>query len=372
MTAAAPVRFELLATCGAARAGLLHTPHGTILTPAFMPVGTQATVKAVTREELAAAGATIVLANTYHLMLRPGAEVVRTLGGLHRFMAWPGAVLTDSGGFQIYSLAELRQLSDEGVSFRSHLDGAAVDLTPEGALVIQEALGADIIMPLDECPPGDAPRAAVEAAVRRTTAWLRRTIAARTRTADQALFGIVQGGIHPDLRAAHAAELAALDLPGYAIGGLSVGEGRPAMREIAALTAAALPADRPRYLMGVGTPGDLAAGVAGGVDLFDCVMPTRNARNGQLFTRRGKLNLRNARFRTDPAPPDPGCDCATCVTYSAAYLHHLYRAREILALRLGTIHNLHFYLALMRRMRAAILADRLDSWRAEEAGALFC
>jgi queuine tRNA-ribosyltransferase len=367
-----PVRFEVVATCGAARAGLLHTPHGTIPTPVFMPVGTQATVKALTREELTAAGVRLLLANTYHLMLRPGADVVAALGGLHRFMSWDGALLTDSGGFQVYSLAALRAVTDEGVDFRSHLDGAAWTLTPERAVALQEALGADITMPLDECPPGDADRAHVERAVRRTTEWLRRALAARRRTGDQALFGIVQGGVHADLRRAHAAELAALDLPGYAIGGLSVGEGRPAMRETAALTAAALPADRPRYLMGVGTPGDLAAGVAAGVDLFDCVMPTRNARNGQLFTQAGKVNLRNARFRAEPGPPDPACACPTCANYSAAYLHHLYRAREVLALRLGTVHNVHFYGGLMRGLRDAVLAGRVDAWRNDHAAALFC
>jgi len=353
--------FRLETTCGAARLGRMTTAHGEVATPAFMPVGTHATVKAVTPEELRLCGAGIVLCNTYHLYLRPGHELIRDLGGLHRFMHWDGPILTDSGGFQVFSLSALRRIDDEGVRFRSHLDGSAHLLTPEKSMEVQAALGSDVAMVLDECPPLPAPRDAVEAAVARTTRWARRGRDAYRGPGVP--FGIVQGGTDEALRERSAAELCALDFPGYAIGGVSVGEPPEAIARIARFTAARLPEERPRYLMGVGRPEDLVEAVAGGVDLFDCVMPTRNARNGTLFTSEGKVNIKREQYRNDPLPLDPACACETCAQYSRAYLRHLFVANEILASRLNTIHNLFFYLGLMRRMREAIATGTFVAFR---------
>ncbi len=356
--------FAVDARSGRARAGTLVTPHGAVDTPAFMPVGTAAAVKAVTRRDLTEAGAQIVLANTYHLMLRPGDPLIAQLGGLHGFTGWTGPWLTDSGGYQVFSLAKLRRLTEEGVRFQSHLDGSSHLLTPERSMEVQMNLGADIAMAFDECPPYPAPREAVEEATARTTRWARRSRDAHTRP-DQWLFGIVQGGVHPDLRARSAEEITALGFPGYAIGGLSVGEPKDDMLRVLEHLGPILPADRPRYLMGVGTPEDLVEGVARGIDLFDCVLPTRNARNGQLFTSRGKVSIRNARYRADPAPPDPECACYTCRTASRAYLRHLHMAGEMSAATLMTIHNLSFYLDTLRKLRQSIRLGRFEECRSE-------
>ena len=342
-------------TCNA-RAGVLHTPHGEISTPVFAPVGTQATVKTLTPDELVDMGATLILANTYHLYLRPGADVIARLGGLHQFMGWSGPILTDSGGFQVFSLETLRKVSDEGVVFRSHIDGSEHFLSPEKAVAIQEQLGADIILALDECPdPMDY--AYNKAALERTHLWAERCLKAH-KHADQALFGILQGGIFPDLRRESAHFLTSLDFAGYAIGGLSVGEPKVKTWETLEFTVPLLPADKPRYLMGVGSPEDLFEGVERGVDIFDCVLPTRLARNGAVFTSQGRINLRKAQFAQDPAPIEEGCGCYTCRHFSRAYLRHLYKAGEILGLRLNSIHNLYFLLDLMRRIRTAITENR--------------
>jgi len=353
--------FELIATDGRARAGLFHTPHGPVETPVFAPVGTHGTVKAMSPQDLHQVGATLVLANTYHLYLRPGDERIARLGGLHRFMGWDGPLLTDSGGFQVFSLGELRELDDEGVTFRSHLDGSIHRLTPEKAIRIQENLGADIIMALDECPEPLDYAYNVEA-LERTHRWAERCREAHRRE-DQALFGIVQGGVFPDLRRKSAAFLTALDFPGYAIGGLSVGEPKAQTYAMLDLLDPLLPADRPRYLMGVGTPEDLVEGVARGVDIFDCVLPTRMARHGAALTRTGRLNMRNARFAEDPTPLDPTCTCYTCQHFSRAYLRHLVQNNEILGHHLLTRHNLHTLIQLMREIRAAILTGRFQQFR---------
>ena len=344
-----------------ARLGRIDTPHGGIATPAFAPVGTQATVKALDPRDLENLGADLILSNTYHLYLRPGADLIAELGGLHRFMGWDGPILTDSGGFQVFSLAEKRQVSDEGVVFASHIDGSRHLFTPEMVVHVQEQLGADIIMCLDECAePHD--RAYNEQALARTHAWAERCRAAQGRS-DQALFGIVQGGIFADLREASARFLADLDFPGYAIGGLSVGETKEQMYSMLDITVPSLPADKPRYLMGVGAPEDLLEGVARGVDLFDCVLPTRLARNAALFTRQGRLNIRNAQFARDARPIEAGCSCYTCQHFSRAYLRHLFKAGELLAYRLATIHNVHFLLALMRDIRAALAQGRFVAFK---------
>ena len=353
--------FSMRAEDGAARLGRMTTAHGAVDTPAFMPVGTAGAVKAVTPEELRLCGAQIVLANTYHLYLRPGHAIVRELGGLHSFMHWDGPILTDSGGFQAFSMEALRRLDEEGVRFKSHLDGSLHLLTPESSMEIQAALGSDVAMVLDECPPLPSPREALEEAVERTSRWAERS--RRAYRGPGALFAIVQGGTHADLRARSAEALVALDFPGYAIGGVSVGEPPQAIAAVARTTAALLPQAKPRYLMGVGRPEDLVEAVAGGVDLFDCVMPTRNARNGTLFTSRGKVNIKREENRKDPGPLDPDCACETCRHYSRAYLRHLYVSGEILAARLHTIHNLTFYLGLMRRMREAIAEQRFAAFR---------
>ncbi len=350
-----------------ARVGRLITPHGDIETPAFLPVGTAGTVKGVLPEQVRAAGYGLILANTYHLALRPGVEVVARHGGLHRFMNWDGAILTDSGGFQVFSLGrgigegrggKAPKVTDEGVVFRSHIDGAPVEFTPEGVVAMQEALGSDIAMVLDVCPPSTAGRDEIERAVERTSLWARRSIQARTR-ADQALFGIVQGGLDLDLRRRHAAEITALPFDGFAIGGLSVGE--PLARRIPVVEGAAswLPEDRPRYLMGVGTPQDLVQAALAGVDFADCVFPTRAGRNGLLFTSAGRVAIRNAAHRDDLSPADPECDCPTCRSYTRAYLRHLTLCGEVLASVLNTLHNLHFFSRLMARIRAAIRAGTL-------------
>ncbi|MBI3756635.1 MAG: tRNA guanosine(34) transglycosylase Tgt [Deltaproteobacteria bacterium] len=341
----------------AARLGRLHTPHGEVATPAFMPVATQGTVKATSPRELREIGAQIVLANAYHLYLRPGAELVEQLGGLHRFMGWDGPILTDSGGYQVFSLKDLCRVSEEGVHFRSHLDGSAHFLTPENVVRTQEALGVDIAMVLDECVPGPASFAEAELAVGRTTRWAERALAAK-RHDKQVLFGIVQGGVYPELREQSARELIRLNFPGYAVGGLSVGEDPSVTLRLAAHSIQFLPAERPRYLMGVGTPEQLVRYVALGFDMFDCVMPTRNARNGTLFTRFGKLNIRRAAYAQDARPVDEECECYTCQHFSRAYLRHLAVAGEILSARLNTLHNLHFYQYLMRSMREALAGGR--------------
>ena len=351
----APVRFELLKQDGAARAGRLATPHGAVETPAFMPVATQGTVKGLSPDDLRAAGAQIVLANAYHLFLRPGHELVRDMGGLHRFMAWDGPILTDSGGFQVFSLSKLRRLGEEGVEFRSHIDGSLRLLTPEICVEIQHALGVDILHPLDECLPHPVPLADAERSLALTLRWLGRSVAAHAAAgAGRALFGIVQGGGYEMLRRRAVEATCAYDLPGYAIGGLAVGETKSLLYDIAELVAGLLPAGRPRYLMGVGKPPDLVEAVARGVDLFDCVLPTRNARNGQAFTADGPLTITHARFTRDAAPLDSECPCEACRRFSRAYLRHLFLARELLAYRLLSLHNLTFYLGLMAAMRRAV------------------
>ncbi len=344
-----------------ARLGRCHTAHGVFHTPAFIPVGTQATVKAMTPEELRDLGAEIILSNTYHLYLRPGHERIRRLGGLHRFMHWEHPLLTDSGGFQVFSLNSLVKVSEEGVEFKSHLDGSRHFITPEKAIAIQEALGADIIMCLDECTPYPASHEEAECSLQRTLKWSRRCRESH-RASHQALFGIVQGGMYSDLRQKGVEVLVEIGFDGYALGGLSVGENKESMTRVIGETAPLLPENLPRYVMGLGMPGDMIEAVREGVDMFDCVLPTRNARNGMLFTRSGKMAIKNAKYAEDPSPIEPGCPCYTCRNYSRAYLRHLYFAEEILAFRLNTIHNLHFYLTFMREMRQAIAEDRLDGF----------
>ena len=352
------VRFELLHQDREtqARRGRLHTPHGVVETPVFMPVGTQGSVKGVGPDELTSLGARIILGNTYHLMLRPGEALVKEMGGLHRFISWPHAMLTDSGGFQVFSLAGKRTLNENGAEFQSHLDGSRHVLTPERSVEIQEALGADIIMAFDECPPSDTERPILEASLARTTRWLHRCAAA-WKEPKTSLFGIVQGALDLELRRRHLEEVCAVDLPGYALGGYSVGESPEAMQASVAEVAPLLPKNKPRYLMGVGTPVDLLRCVQAGVDMFDCVLPTRCARNGLLFTSRGKLVIRNAVYARDERPVDPGCHCYTCKNFSRAYLRHLFAAKEILAMRLNTLHNLAFFIGLMERARVAIEQD---------------
>ncbi|MBI5644377.1 MAG: tRNA guanosine(34) transglycosylase Tgt [Deltaproteobacteria bacterium] len=344
-----------------ARLGTFTTPHGKVNTPIFMPVGTKGAVKGVTPEDLEAIGVEILLSNTYHLYLRPGHELVKSLGGLHRFMNWKGPILTDSGGFQVFSLCKLRKIDETGVQFSSHLDGAKCVLTPESAIEIQEALGADIIMPLDECTPYPATREYAMNSMNLTHRWAKRSKEKKSANG-QALFGIIQGGMFKDLRRESLEAIVDIGFEGYALGGLSVGEEKPLMQEVIASTAPNLPEDKPRYLMGVGTPEDLVFGVSMGIDMFDCVMPTRNARNGTLFTRRGKLVIKNAQYERDPAPVDEECGCYTCRNYSRAYLRHIYMMGEILSSRLNTVHNLHYYLSIMKEMREAIAGDRFGEW----------
>ena len=355
------MKFELLATSGAARRGRLLFERGTVETPAFMPVGTYGTVKAMTPEELRASGAQIVLGNTFHLMLRPGAETMRALGGLHRFMHWDGPILTDSGGFQVWSLSGLRKITEEGVKFASPVNGDRIFLTPERAIEVQHALGSDVVMQFDECTPYPATEKQARQSMELSARW-----AARCKTAHGAnhgaLFGIVQGGMHADLRRESLARLREIGFDGYAVGGLSVGEPEVERLQVLDAIGSELPPDHPHYLMGVGTPRDLVQAVARGIDMFDCVMPTRNARNGHLFTSEGVIKIRNAVHREDPRPLDPACDCPTCTNYSRAYLHHLDRCNEILGSRLNTIHNLHYYQNHMRRIREAIEQGRFEAF----------
>ena len=345
-----------------ARAGVLHTSRGDVETPVFMPVGTQATVKTMTPEEVWAVGGRLILGNTYHLYLRPGVELVRQLGGLHRMMHWDGPILTDSGGFQVFSLSPLRQVTDAGVTFRSHIDGSTHYFTPETAMEAQTALGSDIAMAFDECAPYPCSYDAASDAVRRTSRWAERCLAAQA-PAGPAVFGILQGGVYPELRRQSANELTALDFPGYAIGGLSVGEPKELMYEVLDYTVPLLPVDKPHYLMGVGSPDCLVEGVYRGIDMFDCVLPTRLARNGTVLTGKGKLVLRNATYAKDPAPIDPACPCYTCRHYSRAYLRHLLKAGEVLGIRLTTIHNLSYITGLMAELRQAIRQGRLTEYR---------
>lgn len=361
------VTYELIKTCkqSGARLGRVHTPHGTIETPVFMPVGTLATVKTMSPEELKQMDAQIILSNTYHLYLRPGYEIVRRAGGLHRFMNWDRPILTDSGGFQVFSLSERRKITEEGVEFKSHLDGSKLFLSPESSMEIQNALGADIIMAFDECPPYPASHEYVKQSLERTTRWAERCLKAHARPHDQALFGIVQGGMYEDLRRQSAEQLTSLDFPGYAIGGLSVGEPKEVMYQMLEITTPLLPANKPRYLMGVGSPDALLEGAIRGVDMFDCVLPTRIARNGTCMTSQGRLVIRNAKYQDDFGPLDPECSCYTCTHYSRAYIRHLIKADETFGIRLTTYHNLHFLLDLMRKIRQAIMEDRLLDFRDE-------
>jgi queuine tRNA-ribosyltransferase len=356
--------FRLLATDGAARRGEIATPHGTVATPAFLPIGTQATVKGLAPEAVRATGADIVLANTYHLMLRPGAERIAALGGLHRFMNWPRAILTDSGGFQVMSLSQLRKVEDKGVTFRSHLDGAMVELSPERAIEVQHLLGSDIAMQLDECLQLPASQGELQRAMHLSLAWAERSKRAFERTGGTALFAIVQGGDDLRLRAESARVLTEMGFHGYAIGGLAVGEPQQVMLRIVEVVASALPAERPRYLMGVGTPEDIVEAVARGIDMFDCVLPTRNGRHGLAFTRFGPINLKNARHADDPRPIDEASSSSAARDYSRAYLHHLVKANEMLGAILLTTVNLAYYQALMADMRAAIAAGTFADFRA--------
>ena len=356
------MEFRVKASDGNARRGELKLAHGTVQTPAFMPVGTYGTVKAMSPRELEEAGAEIVLGNTFHLWLRPGLAVVEKHGGLHRFMGWEKPILTDSGGFQVFSLGNMRKISEEGVAFQSPVNGDKLFLTPEEAMRIQRVLNSDIVMVFDECTGHPATREVAQASMQMSLRWAERSKRAHAGNAN-ALFGIVQGGMHEDVRDESMQALAAMGFDGYAIGGVSVGEPKEDMERIVAHAAPRLPANAPRYLMGVGTPEDLVASVAQGVDMFDCVLPTRNARNGWLFTRWGDVKIKNARHREDTGPLDPDCACYTCRNFSRAYLHHLHRANEILGARLNTIHNLHYYLELMAGLRGAIERRDLPAWR---------
>ncbi len=358
------IRYEHVHTCkqSGARAGRLHTPHGIIETPIFMPVGTLATVKGMSPEELLEMGSQIILSNTYHLWLRPGSDLVREAGGLHNFMNWQKPILTDSGGFQVFSLSNIRTIEEEGVHFRSHLDGSKLFLTPEKAMDIQHDLGADIIMSFDECAPIPATREYVKDSLERTTRWAERGLNHHVKSGNdkkQALFGIVQGGEYSDLRKQSAREITSLDFPGYSIGGLSVGEPKPLMYEMLEETVPLLPFDKPRYLMGVGSPDALIEGVIRGIDMFDCVLPTRIARNGTTMTSQGRLVVKNQKYSRDFSPLDPNCDCYTCRNYTRAYIRHLFKANEMFGARLTTYHNLHFLLNLMSDVRQAILNDSL-------------
>lgn len=359
-----PGTFKIIhndASCGA-RLGSLNTPHGAIETPIFMPVGTNATVKAMTPENLLAVNAQIILANTYHLYLRPGHRLVEKMGGLHRFMNWERPILTDSGGFQVFSLGELRKISEEGVRFQSHIDGSRHMLTPELAIAIQEALGADIIMCFDECPPATAEYDYVSRSLELTARWARRCKDAHSREGQQ-LFGIIQGGMHYDLRARSIEDICSIGFDGYALGGLSVGEEKEQMYGVMECCSPLLPKESPRYIMGIGAPEDLIEAIWHGYDMFDCVMPTRNARNGMLFTSQGRINIKSKIYEEDDGPLDPACGCLVCRNYSRAYLRHLYRAGEILASQLNTYHNLHYYLDLMKQARSAISANSFDQFR---------
>ncbi|KGG81520.1 tRNA guanosine(34) transglycosylase Tgt [Caloranaerobacter azorensis] len=361
------VKYELIkeSTECRARLGKLYTPHGVIETPIFMPVGTRATVKTMTPEELKDLGAQIILSNTYHLYLRPGHELIKEAGGLHKFMNWDRPILTDSGGFQVFSLGDLRKITEEGVEFRSHIDGSRHFISPEKSIEIQNALGSDIMMAFDECAPYPSDRDYVKHSLERTTRWAKRCKEAHRNPDTQALFGIVQGGVYRDLREQSAKEIVDLDFPGYAIGGLSVGEPKELMYEVLDYTVPLLPKNKPRYLMGVGSPDCLFEGVIRGIDMFDCVLPTRIARNGTVMTSHGKVVIRNAKYARDFGKLDPECDCYTCRNYSRAYIRHLFNVNEILGARLTTIHNLYFLLRLMENIRLAIKEDRLLQYKEE-------
>jgi queuine tRNA-ribosyltransferase len=361
------IKYEHIKTCkqSGARLGKVHTPHGTFETPIFMPVGTLATVKTMSPEDLKQMNAQIILSNTYHLWLRPGEDIIEEAGGIHRFMNWDRPVLTDSGGFQVFSLSDLRHITEEGVHFRNHLSGEKLFLTPEKSMQIQNSLGPDIMMAFDECPPYPAEHSYMKASVERTSRWAERCIKAHARPEDQGLFGIIQGGEYEDLRRQSAEDLVSLDFPGYAIGGLSVGEPKNVMNEVLEYTTPWLPQDKPRYLMGVGSADSLIDGAIRGIDMFDCVLPTRIARNGTLMTSTGRLVVRNAAYARDFRPIDEACDCHVCQNHSRAYIRHLIKCNETLGLRLCSYHNLHFLLNLMEQVRQAIRDDRLLDFRAE-------
>ena len=362
-----PIVYEHIKTCKqtGARLGKVHTPHGTFDTPVFMPVGTLATVKTMSPEDLKEMGANIILSNTYHLWLRPGEDIVKEAGGLHKFMNWDGSILTDSGGFQVFSLSQFREIKEEGVHFRSHLNGEKLFLSPEKAMQIQNDLGPDIMMALDECPPYPAEYDYMKHSVERTSRWAERCLEAHQRPSEQGLFGIVQGGEYEDLRKQSAADLTSLDFAGYAIGGLSVGEPKDVMNRVLEFTTPLLPADKPRYLMGVGSPDSLIDGAIRGIDMFDCVLPTRIARNGTCMTSQGRLVVRNAKYARDFSPIDPNCDCHVCKNYTRAYIRHLVKANETFGFRLTTYHNLYFLVKLMEQVREAIKEDRLGDFREE-------
>ncbi|MCM3611356.1 tRNA guanosine(34) transglycosylase Tgt [Planococcus sp. MERTA32b] len=361
------IRYEHIKTCKqtGARLGIVHTPHGSFETPAFMPVGTQATVKTMSPEELKAMNAGIILSNTYHLWLRPGNDVIKEAGGLHKFMNWDRPILTDSGGFQVFSLSEFRNIKEEGVHFRNHMNGDKLFLSPEKAMEIQNDLGSDIMMAFDECPPYPASHEYMKSSVERTSRWAERCLEAHARKDVQGLFGIIQGGEYEDLRKQSAQDLVSLDFPGYAIGGLSVGEPKDVMNRALEFTTPLMPTNKPRYLMGVGSPDSLIDGAIRGIDMFDCVLPTRIARNGTLMTSTGRLNIKNAAFKRDFNPIDEKCDCYTCKNYTRAYVHHLIRADETFGIRLTSYHNLQFLLNLMEQVRQAIREDRLGDFREE-------
>ncbi|PUF89929.1 MULTISPECIES: tRNA guanosine(34) transglycosylase Tgt [unclassified Geobacillus] len=364
---ASPIRFELIKTCKqtGARLGILHTPHGSFETPMFMPVGTLATVKTLSPEELKEMGAGIILSNTYHLWLRPGHEIVKEAGGLHSFMNWDRGILTDSGGFQVFSLSEFRRIEEEGVYFRNHLNGDKLFLSPEKAIEIQNALGSDIMMAFDECPPYPATYEYMKQSVERTSRWAERCLKAHKRPNEQGLFGIVQGGEFEDLRRQSAQDLVSLDFPGYAVGGLSVGEPKEVMNRVLEFTTPLLPANKPRYLMGVGSPDSLIDGAIRGIDMFDCVLPTRIGRNGTVMTSQGRVVIKNAQYARDFSPLDPNCDCYTCRNYTRAYIRHLIKCDETFGIRLTSYHNVYFLIKLMEQVRQAIREDRLGDFRDE-------
>jgi queuine tRNA-ribosyltransferase len=362
-----PIRYELIKTCKqtGARLGIVHTPHGSFETPIFMPVGTMATVKTISPEELKEMNAKIILSNTYHLWLRPGHEIIREAGGLHKFMNWDRPILTDSGGFQVFSLSDLRKIEEEGVHFRNHLNGDKLFLSPEGAMEIQNALGPDIMMAFDECPPYPASHEYMKKSVERTSRWAERCLKAHKRPNEQGLFGIIQGGEYEDLRKQSAEDLVSLDFPGYAVGGLSVGEPKDVMNRALEFTTPLMPANKPRYLMGVGSPDSLIDGAIRGIDMFDCVLPTRIARNGTCMTSEGRVVIKNAKYARDFTPLDHNCECYTCKNYTRAYIRHLIHSNETFGIRLTSYHNLHFLVKLMENVRQAIREDRLGDFREE-------
>ncbi|HZG60653.1 MAG TPA: tRNA guanosine(34) transglycosylase Tgt [Anoxybacillus sp.] len=362
-----PIRYELIKTCKqtGARLGIIHTPHGSFETPMFMPVGTLATVKTLSPEELKEMGAGIILSNTYHLWLRPGHDIVEEAGGLHQFMNWDRGILTDSGGFQVFSLSQFRRIEEEGVYFRNHLNGDKLFLSPEKAMEIQNALGSDIMMAFDECPPYPATYEYMKKSVERTSRWAERCLKAHKRPNEQGLFGIVQGGEFEDLRKQSAQDLVSLDFPGYAVGGLSVGEPKDVMNRVLEFTTPLLPANKPRYLMGVGSPDSLIDGVIRGIDMFDCVLPTRIGRNGTVMTSEGRVVIKNAQYARDFTPLDPNCDCYTCRNYTRAYIRHLIKCDETFGIRLTSYHNVYFLIKLMEQVRQAIREDRLGDFREE-------